>query len=377
MTKLNFKEHFDWDLVDQLSYRALSIDSTFNDKNFKQAVNPELLSLEMKERVKNIASALYITINKPYPEVLNLILDLLDEGHHKLGELRGFPVWVIADIVERYGLDYPELSLQAIHKITQHFTGEFAILPYLEHYPKLTLDVLQQWTSDPSSDVRRLVSEGIRPRLPWAKKVDWLIEDPSDIFPLLTKLYDDDSEFVRRSVANNLNDISKDHPDRVINCLKNWQENNGYSKNTKTLDWIIRHGCRSLIKQSHAGALELQGYSSTPQISIKQFEIHPSQIVLGKKFEVSLAIHNHSESDEALLIDLELLSPSLNGGSRRRILKWSRKISQAGSTLSMQKKWPIKDTTTRKERTGLHHINLIINGQNLGNISFEVLELFK
>ena len=338
---MNLKEYFDWTLVEQLSDRALAIDVSFEVKKFKDAVPTNLLSLEMKDRVKAIASALYLSIDKPYPEALKLILAMLDESED-FKRLTGFPVWVIAYIVELYGLDHPELSLQAIHKITQHFTGEFAIRPYLQHHRQLTLSVLDDWTSDPSADVRRLVSEGVRPRLPWGKKVDWLIEDPSNIIRLLDKLYDDESEYVRRSVANNLNDI-------------------------------IRHSCRSLIKQSHVGALQLQGYSPTPQIKVKQFDIQPNQINLGQKFEVSLIVESQAKSDQALLIDLELLSPGLNGKSRRRVLKWCRREITAGSTLSIAKKWPIKDTTIRKERVGMHYINLIINGQKLSHASFEVV----
>ena len=366
---MNLKEYFDWALVEQLSDRALDIDVSFEVKKFKDAVPTHLLSFEMKDRVKAIASALYLSVDKPYPEVLKLILAMLDESED-FKRLTGFPVWVIAYIVELYGLDHPELSLQAIHKITQHFTGEFAIRPYLQHHRQLTLSVLDKWTSDPSADVRRLVSEGIRPRLPWGKKVDWLINDPSDIIRLLDKLYDDESEYVRRSVANNLNDISKDHPDKVILCLKAWQAKQGASDH---LDWIIRHSCRSLIKQSHVGALQLQGYSPTPQIKVKQFDIQPNKINLGQKFEVSLIVESQAKSDQALLIDLELLSPGLNGKSRRRVLKWCRRDIAAGSTLSIAKKWPIKDTTIRKERVGMHYINLIINGQKLSHASFEVV----
>jgi len=366
---VNLKEYFDWALVEELSDRALAIDVSFEVKKFKDAVPTHLLSFEMKDRMKAIANALYISIDKPYPEALKLLLAMLDESEN-FKTLTGFPVWVIADIVERYGLAYPELSLQGIHKITQHFTGEFAIRPYLQLHRQLTVRILNEWTDDPSADVRRLVSEGIRPRLPWGKKVDWLIEDPSDIFLLLDKLYNDASEYVRRSVANNLNDISKDHPDKVIDCLKAWQAKQGDSEH---LDWIIRHSCRSLIKQSHVGALQLQGYSPTPRISVKQFDIQPNQIKLGQKFEVSLVIQSQAKSDQALLIDLELLSPGLNAKSRRRVLKWCRREITADSTLSIAKKWPIKDTTIRKERIGTHYINLIINGQKLGHASFEIV----
>ena len=365
---MDLKEHFNWALVDELGQRLQTADPNFDIEQFKANVTPNLLALEMKARLRIISTALFTSIDKPYPQAVPLLLAALDDGTHGLGELRGFPVWVIADIVERYGLNEPKLSLQAIHKITQHFTGEFAIRPYLEQHPQYTLETLHTWTTDPSADVRRLVSEGIRPRLPWGTRIKRLIQDPSEIFPLLDKLYDDDSEYVRRSVANNLNDISKDHPEQVIAHLKSWQKQ---SPSSPHLDWIIRHACRSLIRAGHPDALALQDYAPVTAVTVESFTVQPGQVTLGEPFTVNLALD--TDQDAALLIDLILHSPSASNKARKRVLKWCRRDVQAGSHVILSKSWPLKSTTTRQEYPGEYRIELMINGQIRASTSFAAI----
>ncbi|MBV7435394.1 hypothetical protein KRX19_10185 [Cardiobacteriaceae bacterium TAE3-ERU3] len=365
---MDLKEHFNWALIDELGQRLQASDPDFDRGQFKANVTPDLLMLEMKARLHIISTALFTSMDKPYAQAVPLLLTALDDGSHGLGELRGFPVWVIADIVERYGLNQPKLSLQAIHKITQHFTGEFAIRPYLEQHPQYTLETLHAWTDDPYADVRRLVSEGIRPRLPWGTRIKRLIQDPSEIFPLLDKLYDDDSEYVRRSVANNLNDISKDHPELVIARLKSWQKQSPPSPH---LDWIIRHACRSLIRAGHPDALALQGYAPATAVIVNEFTVQPEQVILGESFTVNLTLD--ADQDSALLIDLILHSPSASNKARKRVLKWCRRDVPAGNRVTLSKSWPLKSTTTRQEYPGEYRIELMINGRILASTTFAAI----
>lgn len=366
---MNFRDYFDWTLVDQIGVRISKIDSEFDKDHFREIISKDLLRMSMKDRIHEISIGLYSSIGKPYASSVDLLLKAMDVTSEAFGVMRGFPVWVIANVIEMYGLDHPWVSLQAIHKITQHFTGEFAIRPYLEHYPEQTLRTLREWAVDSSPDVRRLVSEGLRPRLPWASRVSWLMEDPSIIISLLDELRADSSEYVRRSVANNLNDISKSYPDEVVSCLTRWQIEDGESKN---LDALVRHACRGMVKRAHEGALQLQGFSAVPELSVDIFDVCADELVVGGKFTVNLKFMVASGAEHALIIDLVLLSPGAKSEPRKRVLKWCRRKAKGNDSISISKSWSLEGTTARVERAGVHSLELLINGSSFGEIDFNV-----
>lgn len=218
---MNFKDYFDQKLALELCDRSAALHPGFNQQLYTDSLPADLQPLEMKTRVRALANAPWEAMELDFVPTTRILISMLDPiPGTRFGRMTGFPVWVIADIVETRGLAHFEQALQAIKKITRHFTGEFAIRPYLNAYPEATFEMLAAWTRDDSADVRRLVSEGTRPRLPWATRVPSLLTNPRPILVLLDLLYNDKTEYVRRSVANNLNDISKGYPGIVLDILE-------------------------------------------------------------------------------------------------------------------------------------------------------------
>ena len=228
------------------------------------------------------------------------------------------------------------------------------------------MNLLMEWTKDESVHVRRLVSEGTRPRLPWAFQLKSFIVDPSEIFPLLTALKDDKELYVRRSVANNLNDISKDHPLRVIELLKQWKDGTTHMK------WIIKHALRTLIKKGDRGALALLDYFPIDDLSVK-LTLLRHQIYLGESLEFEVSIDSLSKEDQPLLIDFIVWYQKFNGSLTSKVFKLKQLTLHSQEHIFCKKNHTFSDLTTRKHYQGKHQIALQINGKVYEKVTFELL----
>ncbi|MEP5428652.1 MAG: DNA alkylation repair protein [Flavobacteriaceae bacterium] len=245
---------FDIELAGLLADKLLEHGVDFNKISFVNSVSERVDDLELKDRVEWIADALKFHLPDAYPTALNQLLKILGpENTKETGMFKEF-YWVmpIAKYVEKYGLNHLKLSFLAINEITKRNTGEYTIRPYLEVYPKHTLKVMETWSKDKNKHVRRLSSEGLRPRLPWASKLDGFVQDPSPILPILENLKDDTSKYVQTSVANCINDILKDNPQIAKTLIERWALNA-----TKECKWIIKHALRNLLKKQEEWALEM------------------------------------------------------------------------------------------------------------------------
>lgn len=366
---MDFKDHFDQALCQELGQRAAVLAPGFDAQRYQAALPTELQGLEMKARVRALAEALWHGLGLSFDEAMPVLTGMLDAvPQARLGRMSGFQVWVIADIVETRGLDDFELAMQAIHKVTRHFTSEFAIRPYLVAYPQQTLAVLTGWLDDDSSDVRRLISEGTRPRLPWASRVPSLLLDPTPILPLLERLRDDPSLYVRRSVANNLNDISKDHPALVVELLSRWKA----ELPSEQGQWMVRHAARTLTRQGNAAALELLGYLRTTPVKVKRFEVSPPSIVAGQSITLDCDIQVEGAGEHGLMVDYAILAPGARGQTNRRVFKWSKRKKQAQGSVRLQREHGIATNQVRSYYPGAHQIQLIVNGQVLAEGTFEL-----
>lgn len=254
MAYKQLKLWFDADLAKLLADKLLTTDATFNKTSFVRLVDEKVGDLELKDRVEHIADALASHLPDHYPTSISHLLGILGpENEQETGMFKEY-YWVmpIAKYVEKYGMEHFSISMEAIKEITKRNTGEYAIRPYLERFPKQALAVMLEWSADPNKHVRRLSSEGVRPRLPWAPKLDMFIQDPTPIFPILDHLKDDTSKYVQKSVANCLNDVLKDNPDIGKAWIKQWATNA-----TKQRKWILKHGLRNLLKQQEPWATKL------------------------------------------------------------------------------------------------------------------------
>lgn len=250
---VKLKEYFGIELARLLADRIATVHAGFASESFIDEVATGVPPLELKARVTLISSALRRHLPADYTEALSVLLDILGpENPREEGMFtEGYWLMPVAHFVEAFGLDHPHLSLDALYEITKRHTGEYALRPYVQRYGALTYAYLERWSTDPNPHVRRLVSEGIRPRLPWAKRLQ--IDDPAPVLSLLQRLRDDRSAYVRRSVANNLHDLVHDHRELVLGTLEVW----GGVEAPKERLWVIRHALRNLIKEGDPRAIEI------------------------------------------------------------------------------------------------------------------------
>ena len=254
MAYKQLKLWFDKELAQLLADKLLESDTVIDKKSFVTSVANHVDELELKDRVECIADALHDHLSKNFVDNVTALISILGpENGKETGMFKEF-YWVMpmAKYVEKYGLSDFDTSMAAIYEITKRNTGEYTVRPFLEAFPDKTLRVMLDWSKDSNKHVRRLSSEGVRPRLPWAPKLDQFIEDPSPIFPILENLKDDDSKYVQKSVANCINDVLKDNELLGKELIESWAPNTSKNRN-----WIIKHALRNLLKSKDEWALEI------------------------------------------------------------------------------------------------------------------------
>lgn len=300
-------------------------------------------------------------------------------------KLKGLGMMFLPDYLEIAGLDLPNVALKLMERVTCHFSAEFVIRRFLQQHPELTKSFLERWINSPNEHLRRLASEGTRPRLPWSFPLKASIADPRWMLPLLTQLKADPSLYVRKSVANHLNDISKDHPQLVIKVATDWLAAKAPVVEKKHTQWIVKKALRTLLKQGHAGALELIGLSPKGAVPLRLVEWKLSQqcIAIGETLEMQFvltpkkSIHGSLEDliDLRLEYAIEFQKKGVHHRSRKVFMlkqgQW--KPENRSAQMVITKKHHFKDLTTRKHYPGLHRIELLLNGRALGACELELL----
>lgn len=249
--------------------------------------------------------------------------------------------------------------MQAQHALTQRFTAEFSIRPFLQKHTQATLELLMDWTRDPSEHVRRLVSEGTRPRLPWASRLPAFQRDPTPVLALLERLKDDPALYVRRSVANNLNDIGKDHPGVLADTANAWLKDA-----TPERQWVVQHALRSAVKRGEPGALAALGFGAGADVLIGQARIAPQSAVIGGKVAVTFDVTNNTAKPQRVLVDFAVHYIKANGASRAKVFKLKTLGLAPHETQSVGKQLSLAEMTTRKHYPGLHRVDVILNGRS-------------
>ena len=270
----------------------------------------------------------------------------------------------LPDFIEQYGLNDLQTSLKAMETITQFTSCEFAIRPFLLRYPDEVMAQMLKWSQHSNHSVRRFSSEGCRPRLPWAMAIPQLKKDPSPILPILQNLSADESLFVRKSVANNLNDIAKDNPGVVLQLVKGWK---GLSKET---DWIIKHGCRTLLKKADKDVYKLFGLNGTANCEVNGLKLQKSKIRIGDRLHFSFDLKTKNKNETKLRIEYAVYYVKANGTQSRKLFKLTEKAYRPGTTYSFSRHQRFQDFTTRKHYPGKHKIGIVVNGQELATKEF-------
>jgi 3-methyladenine DNA glycosylase AlkC len=320
--------------------------------------------LSLTGRGFQIAAALRKHLPQEYPEAVEILLASASQPHeHRAsGGMAAFLYMPHLFFVARHGLDHFEESMRAQHALTQRFTAEYSIRAFLEKHPEATLARLREWTADPDQHVRRLVSEGTRPRLPWAPRLRAFQKDPRPVIELLEALKDDPELYVRRSVANNLNDIGKDHPALLTAVAKRWLRGASVERR-----WIVSHALRSAVKRADAGALGALGYGSKAEVSMRNASILPKQPKIGGSVTISFTLVNTQRHAQRVMADLVVHFVKARGtGAKTFKLKALQLAPRMRVVLS--KKIGLTQLTTRKHYPGVHHVDVLLNGarRNLG-----------
>lgn len=347
----------------------------FNDGAFINEATRNVTSLELKERTEHITTCMirfFPSDFKQSGKILRASLGApLDDGFSgKSRDDSGITGWAIMSLVHYVALqgqDHFELAMELLKEMTKRASSEFGIRYFLLQSPEKTLAVLQSWTKDNNHHVRRLASEGCRPRLPWAMTLPAFIEDPAPVLALLEELKDDKEEYVRRSVANNLNDIAKDHPELVFAVVSKWLVDADDNRRK-----LIKHACRTLIKNGHKQTLALLGYRP-PKIKHAIIRIATPKVVFGGALEFELRLHSKASANQALMIDYSIHHQKANGRMTPKVFKW-RVISLAPKeTIRITKKHVMKKITTRVYYAGLHQLEIMVNGKSLGKRDFQLV----
>ena len=372
-----FKNLLDARVVRDIESQLRRVGPRFDAARFEAEALHGLEALELKARAMQIAGALEATLPAEFARAAALIEASLgppgagdDPGLLRSGPagLAGWPLWPLCEFVARRGLDDPERALRSLHALTQRFTAEWALRPFIVAHPARVFATLQRWCADPSAHVRRLVSEGSRPRLPWGLQLKCLIADPSPTLPLLRVLQHDGSEYVRRSVANHLNDIAKDHPDLLVQWLRD--ELPGASPERRRL---LRHASRTLIKQGHAATLECWGLGAALR-GRAQLRVTPNALRIGDVMQLQVVLHSAAARAQPLQIDYAVHHVKANGTTTPKVFKgWSLTLAP-GATLQLGKRHSMRALTTRRYHPGRHEVELRINGRVMARDGFELVE---
>lgn len=343
----------------------------FDRPAFESSILKDLPRLELKARAQLIADHVHgvlPTKHKARAKILRAILH--PEKSSGVGGLsddqgiRGWGIYPLTMVVGQYGIADFEGSLLLLKEMTSRFSSEFDVRYFLVADQARALAIMSEWVNDPDHHVRRLVSEGTRPRLPWGMQLTSLVADPSPTLPLLEALRDDDSEYVRRSVANHLNDIAKDHPDLVAKLAKKWMIDASASR-----EKLVRHACRTLIKQGHPGSLKAIGIGP-PKIKLRSLTIQTSTVQFGDALKFSAQLTSTSKSQQSLIIDYVVHFKKANGTRAGKVFKWKTLSLLARETVSIERSHAIRPVTTRRYYDGRQALSLRINGQEFGAAEF-------
>lgn len=349
----------------------------FQRSRFLRGLERELEPLELKARMMALEARLareleQLLLAKYAPRTAFPILEAaLKQNDADDYGLEGFLVWPLTHHVARTGLSDFEASMHALSRMTQVFTAEFAIRPFLKVHESCTLRRLEEWTEHPNKHLRRLASEGSRPLLPWGEKLPEFVRRPDKTWPILERLKDDPEVYVQKSVANHINDHSKAHADWVLLRLKEWSRAHEGGEIPQSRLWVIRHATRTLIKKGHPQALALQGVR-TGAITLMACRILTPRVRLGDALEVELRVKNAGKKSERVVVDHEVWFLKSRGQHSPKVFKGREFMLEAGGSETLRLRIPLKPVTTRTYFSGKQGYRAKVNGVEGALKAFEL-----
>ncbi len=368
MPEKSLKNFYNKAMVEDIAVRVGAAYKPFDCSAFIADVMLKLPSLELKGRALCIATALRKHLPSDYEKAIAILLHSLgdDDGVGFMEGMGGFKYLPFLNFVGAYGLDQPELSLKTLRQMTKYFSAEFDIRPYLLFHRDLALAAAHKWAKDKDWRVRRLASEGTRPRLPWGLRLKELVADPAPILPILDALYTDPHEIVRRSVANSLNDISKDHPELAVTIAKRWKSEND---TPETLQ-LLRHALRGLRKIGNKETLELFGFAHGAALRLEEFTLEKNTVAIGDIIAFSVSIFSEEQKAVRTEIQYAIHHQRKNGKTTAKIFKLAEREIIPGKNPTITSKHSFKEITTRRYYPGEHKIEILATGKSLGQKNF-------
>jgi 3-methyladenine DNA glycosylase AlkC len=357
------KDEIDASLVEALARELTAAWPGFPAATFVEGASRGLEGLELKDRVRHVARGLRDALPADAPGVVAIFDAALGSE-----TFAGWMLWPCAELIGWLGPEDPEVVLPFMARLTTRMSCEFAIRPCIAQHPELTFEHLERWVHHHDEQVRRLVSEGSRPRLPWGERLRALQEDPTRTLDLLDRLRDDPSETVRRSVANHLGDIVKDHPALAIATARRWQDEGG-----EHVDEVVRHGLRTLIKAGDPAALRLVGYDPDAPVQLRSFTVVPRRLSIGDAATVEVELTTDGTAPVPVVVEylVHFLGP--RGARKPKAFRLAERTLAPGEDCLLRRKHTFDHVSIRTLYPGEHRVEVQVNGRVLGSCTVDLI----
>ncbi|WP_296183553.1 DNA alkylation repair protein [Pseudomonas sp. UBA1879] len=354
------KEIFNRARLQHIADETAAVYPAFDRKAFLALASKDLDGLSVMQRLNRVSQSLHAGLPEDYAAALDILYGLAPRLNS------AFVSMILPEYVALYGQADFERSMDALKCFTTFGSSEFAVRHFLRRDFPRTLEVMHDWSLDENPHVRRLASEGSRPRLPWSFRLENLMKDPTPVLDILDNLKADDSLYVRKSVANHFNDITKDNPEWALDQLEGWSLDNPNSA------WIARHALRSLIKKGDVRALTLMGAGQKAQVKLSDMKVTPEAIRLGERIELSFTLTSTSKDTQRLIIDYAIHYVKKSGGTSAKVFKLKTLALAPGESVTLRREQQVRNFTTRVHYAGRHEVDLLINGECLGRSGFDL-----
>lgn len=358
----------DAELIQTLSLGLSDLQiNEFEIRAFK-SLKHELHQLELKDRIQLVSKKLYDILGEK--NLAKYLTIYLKERRYQ-NEITSLQWWPISDLVEIYTLKRKTDSFQYLLWLTEIFTSEFAVRSILNEETDLVLEFLLKASRSKNYHHRRFASEGSRPLLPWGKKAVDVAKNPKLTERILSNLKYDEELYVRKSVANHLNDFSKSHPDFVLKILKSWNKD-APKEHREKVEWITKHALRTLIKKGNLESLELVNGKLSKKIKLKGFLIAKKKVKVGEKLDFSVELSNPTSKEERFVLEYIIGFKLKTGKLGYKTFKGTSGFLPAKESFQWKKSHSFKVITTREFQKGIHEIKLLINGQETDGLKFQL-----
>jgi 3-methyladenine DNA glycosylase AlkC len=354
------KDIFNLERLVHIADEMRQVYPAFDHPGFLRHATQGLAELSLMQRLARVSDSLHVVLPQGYADNLQRLYALAPRLNNR------FVCIFLPHYVASHGAEDFERSMAALKFFTTFGSSEFAVRPFLRSHQQATLEHMLDWAQDPDPHVRRLASEGCRPRLPWSFRLERLQADPQLAAPILEQLNNDPSLYVRKSVANHLNDITKDHPEWVLDRLESWDLQAPHRA------WIARHALRSLIKQGQPRALALIGAGARAEVSVSDFSVAPVRLRLGESLQLAVTLDSTLAAGQRLVVDYAIDYIKASGVAASKVFKWKTFELAAGERKHLGRSQRIQAMTTRRHYPGHHQVHLLVNGQRLASTHFDL-----